>query len=156
MLASVIVSAQDPGSLKEESDLIFSRDHLSISIMGGMALKADVTAYPYKYQLGSSNRIAFGGGINYHCNFSRKLSLITGLHMVAPVRNMAYYIPKAEFDPRQSFIHAFCKWKLHGGGTGQPVINGNYSFKGSFVGLTGRYVYTGAKKRMRQLERKRK
>jgi hypothetical protein len=86
----------DPGDL---SHFIFARNHFSVSIMGGIAVKADVTANPYKYDLGSSHQIAFGGGLNYHQNFSRDLSLIIGIHMAAPVRNMEYHIPKGEFSP---------------------------------------------------------
>jgi hypothetical protein len=34
---------------------------------------------------------------------------------------------------------------------GQPKVEGNYSFKGSYASLTVCYVYTGTKKRLRRL-----
>ncbi len=86
----------EPGDL---SDLLFSRKHFSLSIMGGLAVKADVRANPLAYKLGSSHQVAFGAGLNYHQNYTKRLSLITGLHFAAPVRNMEYYISKDEFSP---------------------------------------------------------
>lgn len=71
----------DPGDL---SNFIFVRNHFSVAIVGGIAVKADIMAEPYKYKLGSSHQVVFGAGVNYHQNFSRKLSLISGIHMMAP------------------------------------------------------------------------
>jgi hypothetical protein len=246
----------DPGDL---SNFIFARNHFSVAIVGGIAAKADIMAEPYKYKLGSSHQVAFGAGVNYHQNFSRKLSLISGIHMMAPVRNIAYFISKDQFSPpmpndifhnwgfsrtavfllripvtmefrrfsgddKYTYISAgaslnyasmeeeterhlaadvnnqpteyFYMWlqtnnnkkpwlNYHIGGghawmlknkdfisagiianlsltrftngnftmniPGQPVVQGHYSFKGSYAGLTVCYIYTGTQKRLRRL-----
>jgi hypothetical protein len=258
-LLPFFLNAQRNGEPGEVNDFVFARNHFSVAIVGGMAVKAAITADPYKYKLGSSNQVAFGGGINYHQNFSRKLSLITGLHMIAPVRNMEYYISKDEFSPpmpydlfhnkgisqtvvfllrvplilerrwfygNNNYTYASAGVSLNytplqeeeevhiavdvnnqprryfymllqpnnnnkpwlnyhiGGGhawmlknknfisagiianlsftrfingnftmevPGQPVVNGHYSFKGSYAGLTVCYIYTGVKKRLRKM-----
>jgi hypothetical protein len=259
-LLPACLNAQHVSEPVDLKDFIFARHHFSVAVTGGIALKAGITADPYKYKLGSSNQVAFGGGINYHQNFSRKLSLITGLHMIAPVRNMEYYISKDEFSPpmpydlfhnkgisqtvvfllrvpltlerrwfygnnKYAYVSAgvslnytplqeeeethmavdvnnqprryfymllqpnnnnkpWLNYHISGGHAwmlknknffsagiianlsftrfingnftmdvaGQPVVNGHYSFKGSYAGLTVCYIYTGVKKRLRKMK----
>lgn len=107
------LAAQVPDNTDDLSEFIFSRNHLSVSIMGGIAMKAKVSTD--QYGLGSSNQIAFGGGINYHSNFNRNLSLIFGLHLAAPIRNIEYNIPKDEFSPPLDYD------LFHNGGISQEV-----------------------------------
>lgn len=80
-------------------DQLFSRNHISFSLLGGLTSKARITAQPDMYSIGSSAQINFEGGPDYYWNFSKKYSIIIGLHAGGLVRNFAYYIPKEEFTP---------------------------------------------------------
>lgn len=86
----------EPGDL---SRLLFSRKHFSISTFFGLSGKAGIEVGPNNYQLGSSRRKAFGFGLNHHLHISRELSLVTGIHVAAPIRNYEYLIPKESFTP---------------------------------------------------------
>lgn len=71
---------------------------------------------PNNYNLGSSHRKAFGFGLNYHKNFSRELSLITGIHAAAPIRNFEYRIPGTAFTPPLGYE------LFHNGGISETVV----------------------------------
>lgn len=92
-------TAQLISSPADRSRLLFTRKHLSLSTFFGFSGKAGIEAGPNNYNLGSSRRKAFSFGLNYHKNFSHELSLITGIHAAAPIRNFEYRIPKEAFTP---------------------------------------------------------
>lgn len=96
-------TAQHISSPADRSRLLFTRKHLSLSTFFGFSGKAGIEAGPNNYNLGSSRRKAFGFGLNYHKNFSRELSLITGIHAAAPIRNFEYRIPASAFTPPLSY-----------------------------------------------------
>ena len=102
LLVATAARSQEIVEKHDIPDFIFSRNHLSLSIMGGIAFRADAITTPYRYGVKTSHQVAFGGGINYHYNFNKDLSFITGLHMACPVRNLEYRIPKDAFNPPMS------------------------------------------------------
>jgi hypothetical protein len=87
---------------REDYDLIFSRNHFSVSIMTGLSIKSTITANQNLYHPDASNQIAFGGGIDHHYNINKNLSIIAGLHLATVVRNFEYYIPANAFNPPYS------------------------------------------------------
>jgi hypothetical protein len=99
-LLNLTSHAQSRSSIDfDDPEFIFSTNHFSFSLFGGLSGRAKTTYDSDRFQTGTSNCIAFGGGINYHYSIHKNFSAVFGLQVGVPVRNFEYRIPGDAFSP---------------------------------------------------------
>lgn len=97
------VAAQSPIKKTDDWKKIFSYNHLSFSIMTGVAEKALVESDLKRFGLMATPKIAVGGGVSYVYHLNKNFSLSAGFHFAIPVRNLKFHVPSEAMNPDRGY-----------------------------------------------------
>ena len=97
------IQAQQPDSVFDWEELIFSENHFSLQFIYGRSAKALINPDPHIYNIGAKSYECLEGGIGYHYSINKKYSIQTGVRGGGIMRDIQYYIPGADFNPPLSY-----------------------------------------------------
>ena len=97
------LQAQQPDSLFDWEELIYSENHFSLQFIYGRSPKAVINPNPNIYNIGTHSYECLEGGIGYHYSINKNYSIQTGFRWGGIMRDIRYYIPGTAFSPPQPY-----------------------------------------------------